>query len=120
MNVTNYEVNGARLAEMQSRGIVIRSARDAADLIGQLLQSGVKRLILHEKNVCPEMWQVSNGLAVSILSEFKNSGVIVAFVGEFDLHKSKSLQAIIRESNLGKNVSFMDNIETAKKRLSEL
>ena len=119
MNVVTNNVNGTQVAEMQSKGIIIRSARDAADVIKQLLERGIKKLILHEKNFCPEMWQVSNGLAEAILKEFHNSGVWIAFVGEFDLYKSKSLQALIKENNLGKQAIFVGNVETAKKQLSK-
>jgi hypothetical protein len=119
MNIVSYDLNGTQVAEMQSKGIVIRSARDAADVIGQLLERGIKKLILHEKNVCPEMWQVSNGLAGAILKQFSDSAVDVAFVGEFDLHKSKSLQAFIQESNLGNQAIFVDNVELAKMQLTK-
>ena len=119
MNVIKHEVNGTQVAEMQSNGIIMRSARDAADIIKQLLQVGVNKLILHEKNLSPEMWQVSNGLAEAVLKEFSKSSVAVAFVGEFDLHKDKSLKALIHESNLGNRVFFTGNIEVAKARLSE-
>lgn len=117
MNVVSIDYNGTRVAEMQSKGIVIRSARDAADVIGQLLERGVKKLILHEKNLCPEMWQVSNGLAGAILKKFTDSAVCVAFVGEFDRLKSKSLHAFIEESNLGNQAIFVGSVELAKKRL---
>jgi hypothetical protein len=120
MNVIISDINGTPIAEMQSTGIVIRSVRDAADVIRQLLERTVKKLILHEKNLCPEMWQVSNGLAAGILREFSTSGVAVAFVGEFDLYKSKSLQVLIKENNLGNQAFFMDNVESAKLRLSKM
>ena len=80
MNVVSHDVNGTQVAEMQSKGIIIRSARDAADVIKQLLERGIKKLILHKTNLCPEMWQVSNGLAKAILKEFNNSGVCIALV----------------------------------------
>ena len=117
MNVVSHNVNGTQIAEMQSKGIIIRSARDAADVIKQLLERGIKKLILHEKNLCPEMWQASNGLAEAILKEFTNSGVNIALVGESDLYKSKSLQALIQKNNFGKQAIFVDNVETAKMQL---
>jgi hypothetical protein len=119
MNVVSHDVNGTQIAEMQSKGIIIRSARDAADVIKQLLERGIKKLILHEKNLCPEMWQVSNGLAEAILKEFNNSGVNIALVGEFDIYKSKSLQELIQKHNLGKQAVFVGNVETAKIQLSK-
>jgi hypothetical protein len=119
MNIVSHDVNGTQVAEMQSQGIIMRSARDAAEVIGQLLERGINKLILHEKNLSPEMWQVSNGLAEAILKEFSNSGVGVAFVGQFDLHKSKTLQALIKKNNLGNQAVFVTNVELAKMRLGK-
>ena len=119
MNIATHEVNGTQMAEMQSEGIVIRSARDAADIIGQLLGCGIKKLILHEKNLCPEFWLLSNGLAGEILQKFTNYAIAVGFVGRFDKYQSKSLQAFIHESNLGNQVIFSDNVESAKVQLSK-
>jgi hypothetical protein len=119
MNVLSFDLNGTQGAEMQSQGIVIRSARDAADVIDQLLERGVKKLILHERNLCPEMWQVSNGLAAAILKKFIDSAVGVAIVGKFDQLKIKGLKELIEESNSGSQVCFVDDVESAKKRLSQ-
>jgi hypothetical protein len=118
MNVVCHNVKETQIAEMQSKGIVIRSARDASDIIKQLVATGINRLILHEKNLCPEMWIVTNGLAAAILKEFHDFGVEVAFVGEFTLHKSKGLQALIKENNLGNHANFVATIESAKMKLS--
>jgi len=119
MNVVCIDLNGIQVAEMQSKGIVIRSARDAADVIGQLLERGVRKLILHEKNLCPETWQVSNGLAGAILKKFSDSAIEVAIVGQFDHPKSRGLQAFIEESNLADKVIFVGSVELARTRLSK-
>jgi hypothetical protein len=118
MNITNHDLNGIQIAEMNSDGIILRSARDATDLIGQLMGRGIKRLILHEKNLSPEFWQLSSGLAGEIMQKFTNYSVSVAFVGEFDKHKSKSLQAFMHESNLGDQFLFTASVESAKEMLS--
>jgi hypothetical protein len=118
MNVVSFDLNGIQVAEMQSKGIVIRSARDAADIIRQLVDRGVKKLILHEKNLCPEMWQVSNGLAGAILKKFTDSAVGVAIVGQFDRIKGRGLQEFIEESNSGNEAFFVGSVELAKARFS--
>jgi hypothetical protein len=119
MNVIGFELNGFHFAEMQSQGIVIRSARDAADVVKQLLERGVKKLILYERNLCPETWQISNGLAGAILKTFIDSSVGVAIVGKFDQLKNKALRDMIQESNSGRKVYFVDDVESAKTLLSQ-
>ena len=119
MNILVHDINGTKIAEMQSTGIIIRSARDADDIVEQLLQRPITRLILHERNLCPEFWQLSSGLAGDILQKFTNHGIAVAFVGDFEKNKSKSksLSAFIHESNLHSQFIFTDSIESAQMRL---
>jgi hypothetical protein len=119
MNISTHDVNGMQVAEMSSEGIILRSARDATDLIGQLLGRGIKSLILHDKNLCPEFWQFPTGLAGEIMQKFANYNVAVAFVGEFDKYKSKSLQALMHESNLGDQAFFTNSVESAISKLSK-
>ena len=118
MNIINHDLGGTLVAEMQSGGIIIRSARDAADIIRQLLERGIKKLILHERNLCPEMWEVSNGIAGAVLKKFADATVDVAFVGRFDLQKSKSLQEFIKD-NTCDQAFFVDTLDSAKTRLSK-
>ncbi|MGO9413292.1 MAG: DUF4180 domain-containing protein [Spirochaetia bacterium] len=113
MNAVHSELNGIQVLEMQSEGIVVRNARDAADLAKQVLERGIKKLVLYEKNICPEMWQLSNGLAVAILKEFADAAVDVAFVGDFGRYKSKSFQALEAQT------IFVDNVDLAKMRLTK-
>jgi hypothetical protein len=119
MNIFIHDINGTQVAEVQSEGIMIRSARDAADITRELLALGINRLILHERNLCPEFWQHSNGLAGVILQEFTSKAVVVAFVGKLDLNKSEMLTAIIQESDLSNQAFIVATVELAKIRLSK-
>jgi hypothetical protein len=118
MNVFIHDINGTRVAEMQSEGIIIRGARDAAEIAGDLLTRGINKLILHERNLCPEFWQLSNGLARVILQEFTSKAVVVAFVGKFGQYKSENFTILIQESDLSNQAYFLDTVELAKMRLS--
>jgi len=119
MNIFIHDVNGTQVAEVQSEGIIIRSARDAADITRELLAQGIDRVILHERNLSPEFWQPSNGLAGVILQEFASKAVVVAFVGKLDQNKGESLTAVIQESDLSNQAFLLDTVELAKTRLSK-
>ena len=119
MNVFIHDINGTQVAEVQSEGIIIRGARDAADITRELLAQGIDKVILHERNLSPEFWQPSNGLAGVILQEFASKAVVVAFVGKLDQNKSESLTALIQESDLSNQAFLLDTVELAKTRLSK-
>jgi len=118
MNVFVHDINGTQVAEMQSEGIVIRSDRDAAEITGELLSRGINKLILHERNMSPEFWQLSSGLAEVVLQEFASKAIVVAFVGKLGQDKSESLRALIQESDLTNQAVFLGTVELAKKQLS--
>ena len=117
MNVRIHDVQGKQVAEMLSDGIVVRSSRDALDLIGQMLSRGIRQLILHERNVSPEFFQLKTGLAGEVLQKLTNNQIRVAFVGRFENYRSKSLQAFITESNRGNQVCFTKSLESALERI---
>ena len=118
MNISIHDISGNRIAEMQSKGIIIRSARDAADIIAQLLDQKIDKLILHERNLVPVFWNISSGLASDILQKFAEKNIAVAFVGEFDKDKNKSLNAFIKEANLKSQVLFTNDIQLAQNSFS--
>jgi hypothetical protein len=118
MNVATYDLHGVPAAEMQSEGIIIRTARDAAELTKELTRRGIKKLILHERNLCPEFWQPSNGIADGVLKHFADSSISLALVGTFDRRKAATLTALIQEKDLENQVSLSDSLETAKAQLS--
>jgi hypothetical protein len=119
MNVFIHDMNGTQVAEVQSEGIMIRSARDAGDITRELLARGINRLILHERNLCPEFWEPSNGLAAVILQEFTSKAMVVAFVGKLVQNKAESLTALIQENDLSNQAFLLDTVELAKRRLSK-
>jgi len=118
MNVFIHDIKGTRVAEVQSEGIMIRSARDAADTARELLASGIDRLMLHERNLCPEFWQPTGGLAGVILQEFASKSVVVALVGKLDQNKREYLTGVIQENGVANQAFILDTVELAKARLS--
>ena len=117
MNVRIHEVQGKRIAEMLSDGIVIRTSRDGLGIVGEMLSRGLKGLILYEKNVAPEFLQLQTGIAGEVLQKLATYDMRVGFVGNFEDHKSKSLQAFITESNQGNQVCFTKSLESALEKL---
>lgn len=118
MNVFIHDINGTQVAEVQSEGIMIRSARDAADIARELLARGISRLILRERNLSPEFWQLPNGLAEGILEEFTRKSVVVAFAGKLDRNRSESIAALILERHLNNQAFVADSVESAKMRFT--
>lgn len=85
-----------------------------------LEETDCDRIIVDKAIVPEEFFDLSTGLAGSILQKFVNYRMKIAFVGNFSIYQSKSLRDFIYESNKGKDVFFVDSEEQALEKLSSI
>jgi hypothetical protein len=110
MTIQTHEINSQRFGEIISDEMVVKDARSALDLMGTLYYDGYDGIILHEKNMSPEFFDLSSGLAGEVLQKFSNYKMRLAIIGQFEKFTSKSLQDFIRESNAGGNTVFVPSL----------
>ncbi len=113
-----HNLKDTTIAELNDEKLIISNTQDALDLFGELIPWDCTRIIIHEKNLHPDFFILRNGIAGDILQKFSNYRLKVAFVGDFSKFTSKSLQDFIRESNKGKSVFFIANIDSALNKLT--
>lgn len=118
MKVETHHINDTNIAEVISENIVISSAEDGLDLLGNLYYQGFDKIIIHEKNVTPDFFVLKNGMAGEILQKFSNYRVRLAIVGDFSKYASKSVHDFIYESNRSRQVNFVATQAEALKALS--
>lgn len=113
MELIIIEEKNHKIAEIISDDIVIKTPQDALDLMAEAEYFQARSLILKEMNLSPEFFDLRTGVAGEILLKFANYRVKLAVIGEFKKYKSRSLEAFIRESNRGKQISFVPDRGTA-------
>ncbi|WES99229.1 DUF4180 domain-containing protein [Chryseobacterium arthrosphaerae] len=113
MEIKSHEVNSIKIAEIVSGEIIIQSAQDGLDLMGNVYYQGFDKVILHEKNITPEFFDLKTGIAGEILQKFSNYRIGLAIVGDFSKYESKSIKDFIFESNTTKHVNFVGTLEEA-------
>ncbi|MBI1306994.1 MAG: DUF4180 domain-containing protein [Bacteroidetes bacterium] len=104
---TVSEISGVKVAQIEGNTIAISSVEDSTDLIGNLYFQGIQKLMIHQRNMAPEFFDLSTGLAGEVLQKFSNYGIQLIITGDFENVKSKSLRDFIRESNRGTLVNFI-------------
>lgn len=119
MELKIHEFATTRIAEIISETIVIKTFQDGLDLLGNLYYQDFETVILHEKNITPDFFDLKTKMAGEILQKFSNYRVRLAVVGDFSKYQSKSIQEFILESNKGKQVVFVDSVEMALNKLSD-
>jgi hypothetical protein len=119
MEMVLHELDGKTIAEVRSEGIIIRSWRDSTAMLADLSSRGIKDLILHEKNLAPEFFDLKTGVAEQVLQKCADGKIRVAIVGDFQKRKSRDMAAFM-ESNKGNQVGFVATMESAINRLKEV
>jgi hypothetical protein len=119
MDIKAHEVNTIRIAEVIADDILINTAEDGLDLLGNLYYQGFDKIIIDVKNITPDFFNLKNGLAGEILQKFSNYRIGLAIVGNFSGYTGKSITDFIFESNQGRQVNFLNSTSEALKRFSE-
>jgi hypothetical protein len=118
MEITELRKNNSRIAQVQSAAVLINTAEDALDLLGNLYYQGFDGIILHQENITPDFFDLRNGIAGEILQKFSTYRMKLAIVGDFENLASKSLKDFIFESNKQQQINFVATTEAAMDKLS--
>ena len=117
MEIVIHEHCGDKIAEVRAEGVAFTEVGDALDAMADAYHQGADALVLHATNLTPGFFDLKTGLAGEVLQKFTNYGIRLAIVGDFEAVESKSLRAFIAESNRGRHVAFVADLETALERL---
>jgi Domain of unknown function (DUF4180) len=108
MEIKTHQINKINIAEVISEDIVIANFQDGLDLLGDLYFQGFDKIILQEKNITPDFFDLKTGIAGEILQKFSNYQVRLAIVGDFSKYQSKSIKEFIFESNKLGQINFVE------------
>jgi len=118
MKIEPYIINNIQIAEVTSDSIIINKNEDGLDLLGNLYYQGFDKIVMHEKAITPDFFDLKTGMAGEILQKFSTYRVRLAIVGDFSKYNSKSLNHFIYESNKSKQINFVASTTEALEILS--
>jgi len=118
MDIKIHQKNSIKIAELNSEGLAIKNSSDALDIMGNLYYQGVDKMIIHEKNLTPDFFNLRTGIAGEILQKFSNYRFRLAIVGDFSKYTGKSIKDFMYESNKGQHINFISSLPDALKVLS--
>ncbi|MBN1183194.1 MAG: DUF4180 domain-containing protein [Bacteroidales bacterium] len=118
MIIITHNINETKIAEVISEVGIINKLEDGLDLLGNLYYQGFDKIVIHEKNITPDFFDLKSGIAGEILQKFSTYRVRLAIVGNFAKYTSKSLNDFIFESNKGRHINFVSTCSEAIKILS--
>lgn len=118
MKIETEKIDGLQIAVIASEDIVIATAEDGLDLLGNLYYQGFDKIILDKKNITPDFFNLKTGIAGDILQKFSNYRMGLAVIGNFEKHQG-AIQDFIFESNKSGHVHFVSSREEALERFSK-
>ena len=118
MEIVEHKIKDVKIAELISAELIIGNSTDGIDLLGNLYYQGFDSIIIYEKNISHEFFDLKTGIAGEVLQKFSTYRVRLAIVGDFTKYTSKSLADFIFECNNGKHVSFVVSTLEALKSLA--
>lgn len=119
MNIAVHQTGNTRIAEVVSEEILINNPEDGLQLMVDISYQDFSKIIIHEKNITPDFFDLKTGIAGEVLQKFSTYRVQLAIIGDFTKYPGKSLKDFIYESNKGRQVNFLDSLELAVEKLSK-
>ncbi|GEM64904.1 hypothetical protein SF1_28860 [Sphingobacterium faecium NBRC 15299] len=113
MNINIHHVTGNKVAEVTSENTIMKNLEDALELIGNLYYQDISKVIVYEKNLIPDFFDLQNKFAGDVLQKFSNYRIQLIFIGDFSKYNSRSMSGFIFESNKGKQINFVKTRDEA-------
>ena len=110
MIIETHNIGNIKVAEIIADKIILTSTEDGLELLGNLYYQGFDKIIIHEKNITPEFFDLKTKIAGNILQKFSQYKMPLIIVGDFSKYKSKSLNDFIFERNKGSQVNFVSDL----------
>ncbi|MCE3074630.1 DUF4180 domain-containing protein [Chryseobacterium gwangjuense] len=118
MEIKTHQINNTKIAEVISEEIIVNSAQDGLDLLGNIYYQDFDKVVIYEKNITSEFFDLKTKIAGDILQKFSNYRVRLAIIGDFSKYESKSFKDFVFESNKTRHIHFVENLEEALDQLS--
>lgn len=118
MHIISHEINTIKIAEVVSEAILIHNPDDALQLMVDLYYQDFSTIILQAKNIIPDFFDLKTGLAGEVLQKFSNYRMQLFLVGDFAKYPGQSIKDFIYESNLGKQINFLESTVQVLEKLA--
>lgn len=107
MQILTHESGAIKIAEVISDNILINNPEDGLQLFVDLYYQGFDKILIYEKNITPEFFDLKTRIAGELLQKCSNYRIQFAIIGDFNKYPGQALKDFIYESNKGKLVNFL-------------
>jgi hypothetical protein len=119
MKIETHHINGIKIVEVISENVLIQNSQDGLQLLVDIGYQGFDRIIIYEKNITPDFFDLKNKIAGDILQKYSNYRVRLVIIGEYSKFTNKSIRDFIYESNKFQQINFVSSLDEALAKLSK-
>jgi len=121
MDINVVQANDVKIAVVNSDEVLITDVQSALDFIATVgFETDYYRIVLNKSAICEDFFDLKTRLAGEVLQKFINYNVKLAIVGDFSVYNSMSLRDFIYESNNGKHIFSLSDIDEAIDKLGRV
>lgn len=118
MQIETLKNNGKSIAHVHTKKPILTDVQSALDLMATVrYEAGCEAIILDKEALAEEFFDLKSRLAGEIIQKYVNYGIKLAIIGDFSGYTSQALHDFIYESNNGKNLFFVADVEEAQTKL---
>ena len=113
------ERNEVRVLLVEDDGPRLGKLDDAADLVGQAFSEKASVVVVPAKRLDPAFFQLRTGIAGEFIQKIVNYRLRFAVIGDIGeaLARSSALQDFVRESNRGREIFFLPDLDAVFEKL---
>src|SRR5690606_12769968 len=111
MHIQSHKINEKAVAEIISDKIIIQNADDALDLMGNVYYQGFDKMIIHQKNITPDVCDLKCRTAAELRRAFSSLPVVPGISGECSGLESERLIHFVYETNKRQVVIVAPSLE---------
>jgi len=118
MVIKIVEVNSNKIAVVNSDEPIITDGQSALDFAVNIgCEHNCHNLAVNKGAVAEDFFRLSTGVAGEVVQKLVNYEYRLAIIGDFSGYTSKPLRDFIYESNNGKHIYFVANVDEAVRKL---
>jgi Domain of unknown function (DUF4180) len=118
--MAGIDIGGVRAFLVAANGPPLRSGADAVDLMSAASEHDAEFIVIPVERLGDDFFDLRTRIAGEIAQKFAMYGRRVAIVGDIShrTEESKSLAGFVLESNRGRDLWFVNNLEELASRLA--
>jgi Domain of unknown function (DUF4180) len=122
MSDSFLDLKGIQVYLVSAQGSELRTSQDAVDLMSVASERRAAFIAIPVDRLGDDFFELRTRVAGEIIQKFVMYGARVAIVGDISerIASSNSLAAFVRESNRGRDLCFVENLQALADRLNEL